>query len=224
MIVTIESRTRVRNDRIAAENRARLNEARVCAVNLLSAPDAGKTSLLESTIEALRADVRVAVVAGDTRSAFDARRLSQLGVPVVQVLLHGECHLDAALVERALDQFEDAGLLAGPAGLELLLIENVDQLHCMPGVDLGEQLRVVMLSASAGDEALLGCQEAVRSSSALIINKTDLVPFAHCDLEAMHRLALQGNPGLAVFETSCTTRQGVSEWCAWLARHVARRG
>ena len=220
MIITVESRARERNNRVAADNRARLNEARVCAVNVLSAPDAGKTSLIEGTIELLQPRVRLGVISGDTHSAFDARRLARFELPVVRLVLQDECHLDARLVERALDRFDDE---VGLEALDLVMIENVDNLHCTPKVDLGEHLRVSMLSMAAGEQAPLRYPEALRVSSALIINKTDLVPFGHCDLDAMRAMALHVNPGLTVFETSCTTNQGVPEWCDWLARHIGDR-
>ncbi len=214
-IVTIERHVKKINDRVAAGNRARLNEARLFAVNVLSAPGAGKTSLLERTIEHLQPRLRIGVIAGDAQTDFDARRLARYDLPVVRILMHGGCHLDAKLVERALDEIDlDA--------LDLLLIENVDNLMCPAGVDLGEQLRVVVVSTDGGAERLLQYQPALGSAAALVINKTDLVPFSHIDVKAMQDQAQQVNPGLAVFATSCTTNAGVPEWGDWLARHVSR--
>lgn len=216
-IVTIERHAREANDRVAAENRARLNEARLFAVNILSAPAAGKTSLLERTIEHLQSRVRIGVIVGDAETDFDARRLARYDLPVVRIVMHGGCHLDAKLVERALDRLDDA---PGLEALDLLLIENVDNLSCPVGVDLGEHLRVAILSTAEGEEQPLRFPAALKASSAVVLNKTDLLPFGHCDLTAMRALALQVNPSLAVFETSCTTNQGVPEWSDWLARHL----
>lgn len=216
-IVTIERHAHEANARVAAENRARLNEARLFAVNILSAPAAGKTSLLERTIEHLQPTARIAVIAGDAQTDFDARRLARYDLPVVRIVMHGGCHLDAKLVERALDRFDDA---PGLDALDLLLIENVDNLSCPVGVDLGEQLRVAILSTAEGEQQPLRYQAALQASSAVVLNKTDLLPFGRCDLAAMRAMALQVNPSLAVFETSCTTNQGVPEWSEWLARHL----
>ena len=214
-IVTIERHVKRINDRVAAGNRARLNEARLFAVNVLSAPGAGKTSLLERTIERLQPRLHVGVIAGDAETDFDTRRLARYDLPVVRILMHGGCHLDAKLIERALDKFDlDA--------LDLILIENVDSLTCPVDVDLGEQLRVVVVSTDGGAEQLLQYSAALRSAAALVINKTDLAPFSHVDLKAMQDQAQQMNPGLAVFETSCTTNAGVPEWSDWLARHLSR--
>ncbi|MBP6716352.1 MAG: hydrogenase nickel incorporation protein HypB [Acidobacteria bacterium] len=220
-LVTIERHVKAINDRAATDNRARLNESRPCAVNLLSAAGAGKTSLLESTIEQLQSRLRIAVIAGDTQTDFDARRLSRFSLPVVRVLMHGGCHLDAKLVERALDRLdEDPGLEA----LDLLIIENVDNLRCTVGVDLGEHLRAVVLSTAEGEAQPFWYPAALNVASALVINKTDLVPFARCDLAALKANALQVNPSLAVFETSCTSNTGIAEWGDWLARHIKIEG
>lgn len=216
-IVTIERHARATNDRVAADNRARLNEARLFAVNVLSAPDAGKTSLLEATIDHLEPRLRIGVVAGDAPTDFEARRLARHDLPVVRILMHGGCHLDAKLIERALDRLDDD---PGLDALDLLIIENVDSLTCPVDVDLGEQLRVVVVSTAEGEAQPLRYPAAMRTASALIINKTDLLPFGHCDLDALKANALQANPSLAVFETSCTTNAGVPEWSDWLSRHI----
>ena len=212
-VITIERHGKDSNDRIAASNRARLNEATVCAVNVLSAPDAGKTSLLERTIEQLSPRIRMGIIVGDAQTDFDVQRLARYDVPVVRILMHGACHLDAKLVERSIDRLDlDA--------LDLLIIENVDNLRCPVDVDLGEHVRVVVLSTAEGDRQPLRDPEALRVASALVVNKTDLVPFGHYDLKALQANALQVNPSLSVFETSCTTNSGVPEWSDWLARHV----
>jgi len=213
-IVTIERHVKRINDRIADDNRARLNEARLFAVNVLSAPGAGKTSLIERTIEHLQPRMRIGVIAGDPHTDFDARRLARYDLPVVRVLMHGGCHLDAKLVGRALDKLD-------LETLDLLIIENVDNLTCPVGVDLGEHLRVVVLSTAEGEEQPLRHPAAMRTASALVINKMDLLPFGRVDLKAMQAHALQANPSLAVFETSCTTNAGVPEWSEWLARHLS---
>ena len=213
-IVTIERHAKVTNDRVAADNRARLNDARLFAVNILSAPGAGKTSLLERTIEHLQTRMRIGVIAGDAQTDFDARRLARYDLPVVRIVMHGGCHLDAKLVQRALDKMD-----LDP--LDLLIIENVDNLSCPVGVDLGEHLRVVVVSTAEGENQPLRHPEAMRASSALVINKTDLVPFGRVDLKAMTEQALQANPSLVVFETSCITNAGVPEWSDWLARHLS---
>ncbi len=217
-IVTIEKKVLEKNDQVAARNRERFARHGLFVFNIVSSPGAGKTSILERTIETLKGRLRLAVVEGDVQTDFDAQRVARYGVPVVQIVTHGACHLEAALVEDSLSNFD-------LTQLDLLVIENVGNLVCPANYDLGEQVKVVVLSTTEGDDKPLKYPAMFRNASVLIVNKVDLVPYVNCDLARLRGNALQINPGLTVFETSCTTGAGFEEWCAWLERQVAgKRG
>jgi hydrogenase nickel incorporation protein HypB len=215
-VVTIERKVLAKNDDVAADNRARFAAHGLFVFNIVSSPGAGKTSLLERTLERLKDTLRIAVVEGDVQTDFDARRVARYGVPVVQIVTNGGCHLEARLVQDAL-----ASLDLG--SLDMLVIENVGNLVCPANYDLGEALKVVLLSTTEGDDKPLKYPGMFRNASVLVINKTDLVPYAGCDLAAVRRNALSVNPNLVVFETSCTTGDGLGAWCDWLARRASER-
>jgi hydrogenase nickel incorporation protein HypB len=212
-VITVERKVLEKNDAIAAHNRVRLQAHGVFAFNIVSSPGAGKTALLERTIERLRGTVRIGVVEGDVQTDLDAQRVARYDVPVVQIVTNGGCHLEAQLVEDAMDQMN-------LAALDMLVIENVGNLVCPAAYDLGEALKVVVLSTTEGDDKPLKYPAMFRSASVLVINKTDLLPYVPCDINAMKRNALQINPKLEIFEMSCATGHGIAEWCTWIARHV----
>jgi hydrogenase nickel incorporation protein HypB len=214
-VITIERKVLEKNDQIARQNRELFQQHRVFVFNSVSSPGAGKTSILERTLEELKGSLRIAVVEGDVQTDFDARRVARYDVPVVQIVTHGGCHLEAGLVRDALARLE-------LAGLDLLVIENVGNLVCPANYDLGEALKVVVLSTTEGDDKPLKYPAMFRNASVLIINKVDLVPYVDCDLARLRRNALQINPALTVFETSCTTRAGIAEWCEWLREQASR--
>lgn len=213
-IVTVERKVLEKNDAVAAHNRVRLQAHGVFAFNIVSSPGAGKTSLLERTIERLRDQVRIGVIEGDVQTDLDAQRVARYGVPVVQIVTNGACHLEAQLVEDAIDRLD-------LSKLDVLVIENVGNLVCPAAYDLGEALKVVVLSTTEGDDKPLKYPAMFRSASVLIINKTDLLPHIPCDINAMKRNARQVNPHLDIFETSCTTGAGIGAWCTWITRQVA---
>lgn len=213
-VVTIERKVLEKNDTIAAQNRARFAEHRLFVFNIVSSPGAGKTSLLERTIEHLKGRLRMAVVEGDVQTDFDAQRVARYGVPVVQIVTNGGCHLEARLVQDALASLD-------LSAVDLLVIENVGNLVCPANYDLGEALKVVVLSTTEGDDKPLKYPGMFRNASVLVINKIDLLPYVSCDVETIKRHALQINRSLTVFETSCTTRAGIPAWTEWLAAQVA---
>lgn len=214
-VITIERKVLAKNDEIARENRALFAEHRLFVMNLVSAPGAGKTSLLERTFERLRGSLRLGVIEGDVQTDFDAQRVARYGVPVVQIVTHGGCHLEAKLVQEA------AANLALDA-LDVLVIENVGNLVCPANYDLGETLKVVLVSTAEGDDKPLKYPGMFRQAAVLVINKIDLLPYVDCDVGALRRRALQINPALRVFETSCRTGAGLEEWCAWIASQARR--
>lgn len=215
-VITIERKVLEKNDLVAADNRGRLGRHGIFCINLVSSPGAGKTRLLERTLESLVPTVRVQVIEGDVQTDLDAQRVSRYAVPVVQIVTHGACHLEAQLVRDALDQLplEDA---------DLLVIENVGNLVCPASFDLGEAIKVVVVSTTEGDDKPLKYPAMFRRAAALVINKTDLLPYVDCDLAVLRTHARQVNPDLEVFETSCRTGAGIEEWCTWLRRHVQNR-
>ena len=217
-IVTVERKVLEKNDQIAARLRERFAHHRLFVFNIVSSPGAGKTSLLERTIERLKGRVRMAVVEGDVQTDFDAQRVARYDVPVVQIVTHGACHLEAGLVEAALANVD-------LNGVDLLVIENVGNLVCPANYDLGEHLKVVVLSTTEGDDKPLKYPAMFRNAAVLIVNKVDLLPYVDCDIGRLRSNAAQINPELAVFETSCRTGEGIDPWCEWLEGSVraARR-
>ena len=214
-VITIERKVLEKNDAIAGRNRERLGQHRVFALNLLSSPGAGKTSLLERTLDELGGKLRVAVIEGDVQTDLDARRIARHGAPVVQIVTHGACHLEAQLVADALDQFD-------LAAVDCLVIENVGNLVCPAAFDLGEAFKVVVSSTAEGDDKPLKYPAMFQRAAALLINKIDLLPYVDFDVAAVRRNALTINPALEVFETSCRTGEGIPAWCGWIQDRVAR--
>lgn len=202
------------NDRIAESLRARFHENGVFSLNLLGSPGAGKTSLLERTLAGLPNSTRVAVLTGDIQTDNDARRLSRFGFPTRQITTGGACHLDARMVERALQAWD-------LESLDLLLIENVGNLVCPAGYDLGEAVKVVVLSVPEGDDKPLKYPAIFWRAEGLVINKLDLLPYVPFDLAAARENAARVHPGIVIHEVSCHTCQGMGAWLDWIA---SRRG
>jgi hydrogenase nickel incorporation protein HypB len=210
-VITIERKVLEKNDQIAARNRSMFAERGIFVLNLVSSPGSGKTSILEKTFQGLRNEVKVAVIEGDVQTDLDAQRVTQYGVPVVQIVTLGGCHLEANLVQDALAKLD-------LTGIELLFIENVGNLVCPSNYDLGEAMKVVVLSTTEGDDKPLKYPAMIRNSSVLLINKIDLIPYVPCDLNALRSNALQINPDLKIFEISCITGKGIPDWCDWLRK------
>jgi hydrogenase nickel incorporation protein HypB len=208
-ILTIERKVLEKNDQVAARNRELLRKHGILSYNLVSSPGAGKTSLLEKMLEHLAGSVPIAVIEGDVQTDLDARRVAQYGIPAVQIVTAGGCHLEANLVHDALVQLP-------LQGLKILIIENVGNLVCPSNYDLGEDMKVVVASTTEGDDKPLKYPAMFRNASALVINKIDLVPYVNSKPEVLRQNALQINPDLKVFETSCTTGQGIPALCDWL--------
>jgi hydrogenase nickel incorporation protein HypB len=213
-VITIERKVLEKNDEIAGQNRDLFARQGLFVFNLVSSPGAGKTTLLERTIQHLAGSLKLAVIEGDVQTDFDAQRVARYGVPVVQIVTNGGCHLEARLVQDALRQM-DLG------GLNLLVIENVGNLVCPANYDLGEAMKVVLLSVTEGDDKPLKYPGMVRNASVLVINKVDLIPYVDSNVAALRANALQVNPHLRVFEMSCRTGAGVAEWCDWLRGQAA---
>jgi len=215
-VITIERKVLEKNDEVARQNRALFADHGVFAINMVSSPGAGKTSLLERTLERLRETIRIAVIEGDVQTDLDARRVAKYNVPAVQIITRGGCHLEANLVRDALGNID-------LKACDLLVIENVGNLVCPSNYDLGEAVKVVVASTTEGDDKPLKYPAMFRNASVLIINKTDLLPYLQSDLAVLRENALKINPSLTVFETSCTTGAGIDAWCAWLVENTRQK-
>lgn len=215
-IITVERKVLERNDLIAEENRAAFKKHHIFVLNLLSSPGSGKTTLLERTIAGLKEKVSIAVIEGDVQTDLDAQRIKALGVPVTQIITNGGCHLEAKLVKQAMQtlKIEDS---------QLVIIENVGNLVCPAGYDLGEDVKVVILSVTEGEDKPLKYPAMFRNAAVCVINKIDLLPFVKCSIEALTKNALSINPQLQIFTTSCTTDEGLTEWCDWLLANVRKQ-
>jgi hydrogenase nickel incorporation protein HypB len=208
-LITIERKVLEKNDDVAATNRVRFKKQGLFVCNLVSSPGAGKTSLLEAILTKAKGRVPIGVIEGDVQTDLDAQRVARFGVPAVQIVTRGGCHLDATLVQQAIAAMD-------LAPLKVLVIENVGNLVCPANYDLGEDLKVVVLSTTEGDDKPLKYPAMFRNASVLIINKIDLLPYLPSDIEAMKNNARQVNPGLLIFETSATTGQGIDALIDWL--------
>jgi len=209
--VPLEKKVLSENDRIARDIRARFERAGTFCLNLISSPGAGKTSLLERTLGTFGRNERVAVLTGDIQTDNDAQRLARFGFPARQITTGGTCHLDARMVDRALGEWrlED---------LDLLLIENVGNLVCPAGYDLGEEAKVVVLSVAEGDDKPLKYPAIFSRAELVVLNKIDLLPYVSFDMDEARENARRMNPEVEIVEVSCRTGEGFASWQQWLTR------
>ena len=204
------------NDRIAQENRAIFDEKGLMVINLMSSPGAGKTCLLEKTIDALKDDLRIGVIEGDVQSSQDAERIAKSGIPVVQINTGGACHLDGNMIRDTFQEFNfDA--------LDLLVVENVGNLVCPAEFKVGEDFKAMILSVTEGDDKPAKYPLMFHESKVLLINKIDLLPYVDCSIEKIRKEALKINPHMIMFEISCKTGEGLEAWYAWLKQETKSR-
>jgi hydrogenase nickel incorporation protein HypB len=197
------------NNQLAEQNRRLLLGKNIMTINLMSSPGAGKTTLILRTIEALKGKARIGVIEGDVSSSIDSEKMSQVGVPVIQINTGGACHLDASMVNSAL-----TGLPLD--SIDILFIENVGNLICPGGFDLGEYLKVIILSAPEGDDKPYKYPSLFTIGDVLVVNKIDLLPYINFDMGSFQRAIKGLNQKAAIFEVSGTTGQGIREWCSWV--------
>lgn len=199
------------NEKMAATVRDKLNAHKILALNLISSPGAGKTTLLEKTLTALSAEFNMAVIEGDLQTDNDARRVAATGVQAVQINTEGGCHLDSNLILTALENIN-------LDGLDILFIENVGNLVCPVEFDCGEDAKVAILSVAEGDDKPEKYPLLFHLAQALVINKTDLLPYVDFDMGRAIAFARRLNAHLQVFEVSCRTVQGLDGWFDWLRK------
>jgi hydrogenase nickel incorporation protein HypB len=205
------------NDTLAAANRDAFDQAGTYAINMMSSPGAGKTALLERTLERLRGRLRVGVLEGDVQTTLDAQRLSRFHIPLIQVNTDpgfgGECHLDANMVRSGLGELplDD---------IDILIIENVGNLVCPAEFRVGEDLRVMVYSVTEGEEKPLKYPLMFRTADLILVNKVDLLEHLDFDLEEFLDNLDAVNPGVRRVLTSARTGQGVDEWCDWLGQRL----
>jgi hydrogenase nickel incorporation protein HypB len=216
-VISLAASVLAGNDQLAARNRDRLGAAGTFAVNLMAAPGAGKTSLIAATLAALGGRARLGVVEGDLAGSVDAERVLAAGAAAaVQINTEGGCHLDAAMVARALDELD-------LAALDVLVVENVGNLVCPTHWALGEHVRVCLVGAAEGHDKPLKYPGIFARADAIVLNKVDLIDLVGFERPAFERAIGALNTGAPVFELSCRTGVGVGAWVDWLLAQRTRR-
>lgn len=213
-LVEVRQNVLKQNDLLARDLRRSFQEAGVRVVSLVSSPGSGKTALLEKTLALLRPLCRVAALVGDLATENDAARLARSGAAVKQVITGTICHLDAQMVQNALDEWklED---------LDFLFIENVGNLVCPSSYDLGEDLRIVLLSVTEGEDKPLKYPTIFNTADVAVITKLDLAEAVEFDAQAAHDNIQRVRPGMRVFEVSAKTGEGIDEWLEFLQKRPA---
>ena len=201
------------NDQLAAENKQHLDQADLFSLNIMASPGAGKTSLIEKSLELLKSDYKIAAIDGDVATSIDADRAAEAGATAVQINTGGQCHIDAnmlrnALMELDLDRFD------------LLLVENVGNLICPASFKLGTDKNVLIASIPEGDDKPYKYPAIYQDVDALIINKIDLLPYVKFDMEYFQKGVQILNPDLITFPISCTTGEGIEAWVNWVSEHI----
>lgn len=201
------------NDRLAQQNRDLFDENDLLVINLMSAPGAGKTSLLEKTIEALKDQMMIGVIEGDIQTSHDAERIAKKGMPVVQINTDGACHLDGNMIRDTFGEFNFKEM-------DFLVVENVGNLVCPAEFKMGEDFKVMILSVTEGDDKPSKYPLMFHESKVLLINKVDLLPYVDCSLEKIKEDSLKINRDLTIFPVSCKTGEGLEKWYNWLRNRV----
>ena len=202
-----------KNDSLAAELRRRFAENHIFVVDLLASPGSGKTSTILATIEALRDEFNIAVIEGDIASSVDAEKIKAQGIPAVQINTGGACHLESSMVKRAVDVLD-------LERLDLIIMENVGNLVCPTDFDLGENVKVMILSVPEGDDKPLKYPGVFQVAQAVILNKVDTMPVFNFNREAFDESVRQLNPQAPIFPISATNGEGVDEWASWLSDRI----
>ena len=203
------------NDRLALENRARFEAAGVFTINIMASPGAGKTSLIEKTVLALKDRLRIGMINGDIATSFDADRASAAGAAAVQINTGGDCHLDAVMLQSALGQLN-------LSELDLLIVENVGNLVCPAEFQLGTHKNILVASIPEGDDKPYKYPGMYRGVDAVVINKMDLLPYVSFRVDFFKNGIEALNPDAVQFEVSCRTGDGLEIWFDWLLKNTTR--
>ncbi len=212
--IRLEKKVRAAGWRVAEKLRKRFREAGIYVVNLIGSPGSGKTALLEAMAPRLKG--RAAVIEGDLQTDQDKRRIERAGLPAYEINTVAACHLDAKMISRAVEEFP-------LDGVELLFIENVGNLVCPASFEVGEDIKVAVISVTEGDDKPAKYPVALRVSAGMVVTKLDLLPHLDCDVDRMERDAFEANPGLKIFRTSAKTGEGVGEFIGWLEEMARSR-
>ncbi len=211
--VTIAQNILAVNDTVAQEIQQMLTARGIRTINIMSSPGAGKTTLLERTLLRLQGQIGIGVIEGDIETSADAERIEATGAETVQINTRGACHLEAHMIRDALAAMD-------LSRIDLLVIENIGNLVCPSGWNLGEDLRVVLASTTEGDDKPAKYPQMFAASQVMVINKLDLLPYVDYELEKAKRQALAINPHLRIFELSCRSGVGLDAWYDWLLTFV----
>lgn len=202
------------NEQLAEQNRKKLEDHQVFAINVMASPGAGKTTFILQTIAKLPENMRMGVIEGDTAPVtIDSDKITEAGMPAVQINTGGDCHLDANMVGLAIDQLD-------LDDIDLLLIENVGNLVCPAGFALGNHANILISSTPEGDDKPYKYPNIYRNIDVLIINKVDLLPYIDFDMDYFRKGVEMLNPGLKTFEVSSKTGEGFDRWIEWLEEKV----
>ncbi|NOY49792.1 MAG: hydrogenase nickel incorporation protein HypB [Chlorobi bacterium] len=202
-----------KNNMLAERNRGYFEALNIKALNLVSSPGSGKTSLLERTIKEIGNELNFYIIEGDQQTTNDADRIAAAGAPVIQVNTGNGCHLDADMVNNAIKQLQ-------PTGDSVLMIENVGNLVCPSMFDLGESKRVVIISTTEGEDKPIKYPPMFETSQLCVINKTDLLPYLDFDIEKLKEYALRVNHHIQFIEVSVKTGDGMDKWYEWLKTNI----
>ncbi|MBU3128804.1 hydrogenase nickel incorporation protein HypB [Clostridium tagluense] len=204
------------NEEITSKNKKLLDEKGIYVINLMSSPGSGKTSLLERIIAKLKNDINIAVIEGDIYTTKDAQRIEAQGVPVVQINTGGACHLDGEMIKNALNALT-------LDKTDLLVIENVGNLVCPAEFEIGEDIKICILSTPEGNDKPLKYPLMFEKSGAIVLNKLDLIEFTDFNKEEFYKDIKSLNANADTFETSCVKNQGIDEICSWLLSKIQNK-
>lgn len=202
------------NEKVADQLRETFATHRILVLNLISSPGAGKTSLLERTLADLKNEFRMGVIEGDCQTDNDARRVAATGARAVQINTDGGCHLNSSMILAALENFD-------LEQTDILFVENVGNLVCPVEFDCGEDCKIALLSVPEGDDKPEKYPVLFEKSAAMVLNKSDLLPYVDFDVDRAKRFATHLNKDMPIFLTSCRTGEGLEDWYAWLRQAVA---
>ena len=205
------------NDQLAADNRHRFTDQQLYGINLVGSPGCGKTTLLEGLVRQLAGRLSLAVIEGDIAGQIDAERVEQLGLPVIQINTEGMCHLDASMVAAACESLDTRQA-------DVLWIENVGNLVCTAGFDLGEHVRIAALSVTEGDDKLVKYPAIFQRSDALVITKLDLLPYTNFDIQRVRGDMLRLAPQAEIFPVAALQGEGLAPLADWLVQQRQQLG